>query len=273
MLAPSILAAMLLPALAAGDLDKIAQLSAAQHAALLFTTSPRGIICVRQGQVAWIDNANRRLIGPALSHDGSRIAFIADGAIGIHEIATGTEHRLASVSDDPGELAWSWDDSEIAFVDHGIFVVRADNGTGKVLFTNTPLSPVGPIAWLHNKLELVAELSDAPGHSGIFVVGHRSMRRIDSGRRPAVSPLSDRIAYYASEGLVAIDAEGTARSVLYRARKSPSAPIVWSPEGGRLFFGEVVGNDDRENLYLLTLRSHKAEKFLAHTSIRIRGWQ
>jgi hypothetical protein len=49
--------------------------------------------------------------------------------------------------------------------------------------------------------------------------------------------------------------------------------IVWSPDGNRLFFGTIVSENRRDNLYLLELKSGRREPFLSHTSIAIRGWR
>jgi len=49
--------------------------------------------------------------------------------------------------------------------------------------------------------------------------------------------------------------------------------IVWSPDGKRLFFGTIVSEDRRDDLYLLDVKSSRREQFLSHTSITIRGWR
>jgi Tol biopolymer transport system component len=241
------------------------------------TISPYAFICVRDGHVAWSNSSNEKLRRwrprPALSHDGMRVAFVSDGEIRIHDTATGSERDLVAVPDDPGEISWSWDDSEIAFFDHGISAVSVNNGVRRVLLTDSARGHPGSMQWLHNGTDLVIEVG------ALFVVSDGRMRRIDTGRQPAVSPSSDRIAYYAPEGVVAIDSEGTARSVLCKTRRSPlgkeerSGEIVWSPEGGRLLFVETVSEDERVDLHLLHLKSHRDEKFLSHTTVRIRSWQ
>jgi hypothetical protein len=49
--------------------------------------------------------------------------------------------------------------------------------------------------------------------------------------------------------------------------------IVWSPDGNRLFFGTIVSENRRDNLYLLDVKSGHREQFQSHTSITIRGWR
>lgn len=101
---------------------------------------------------------------------------------------------------------------------------------------------------------------------------------VDVGSRPSVSPISDRIAYYGRDGVVAVNADETGRSVLARApgalflKEDLFGNIVWSPDGNRLFFGTIVSENRNDNLYLLDVKSGRRERFLSHTSITIRGW-
>lgn len=94
-----------------------------------------------------------------------------------------------------------------------------------------------------------------------------------------VSPISDRIAYYAPEGIIAINADATGKTVLAKVPRAVLFSkdelfwkIVWSPDGNRLFFGTIVSENRRDNLYLLEVKSGRRERFLSHTSITIRGW-
>ena len=90
-----------------------------------------------------------------------------------------------------------------------------------------------PMQWLRDGKGLVIELSMVASGSktgalatyepGVFVVGSGTIRQIDRGRLPAVSPSSDRIAYYSSEGVVAADPDGTGRTVyMVRTARRPS---------------------------------------------------
>lgn len=77
--------------------------------------------------------------------------------------------------------------------------------------------------WLHNGKDLVVELNTEiptkePGtykqQSNLLLVSGRDARVIDIGSQPAISPISDRIAYYAPEGVVAINPDKTGKAVL-----------------------------------------------------------
>jgi hypothetical protein len=146
-----------------------------------------------------------------------------------------------------------------------------------------------PMQWLHNGKDLVVELNTEiptkePGtynqQSNLLLARGEDARMIDVGSQPAVSPLSDRIAYYAPEGVVAINPDKTGKAVLADPprymlffKEELFGKIVWSPDGNRLFFGTIVSENRRDNLYLLELKSGRREPFLSHTSITIRGWR
>jgi hypothetical protein len=216
----------------------------------------------------------------------------------IHNIPTGSEQELVQTTDDPGEISWSWDDTEIAFFDHGISAVSVRNGVKRVLLPY-PMRKIGgheftfgvwhPIQWLHDGKGLVVESNTEiplkePGtyheQSNLLLVSGGDARMIEIGSQPAVSPTSDQIAYYAPEGIARINPDKTGKEVLAEAPRTMLFfkddlfwKIVWSPDGKRLFFGTIVSENGHDNLYLLDVKSGRREQFLLHTSIAIRGWQ
>jgi len=140
---------------------------------------------------------------------------------------------------------------------------------------------------LHNDQDLVIERSEEvlagprgafAEQSKLFVVGTNGGHLIDLGSGPSVSPLSDRIAYFVPEGIATINADGTERQLIAKTPRvffSPVhsiGPIVWSPDGGRLFFADIESEDRSDRLFLLDLKSGKPSTFVSHTSIRVRGW-
>jgi hypothetical protein len=288
-------------------IDKIAHLTAKEHSAILFTVGDYIIGYAKEGRTQWINSTDRRARPcgwphPALAHDGSRVAFVSDSdtpthcRITIHDTSTGEERQLIDVTDDPGEISWSWDDSEIAFFDHGIWAVSVRDGTKRVLLSSGGMKIDDrqfvfwvwyPMQWLHNG-ELVAELQTEipqkePGtyveQSNLLLVKDGSARVIDIGSRPSVSPVSNRIAYYAGANVVVINSDGTAKNVLAKAptqmlvfKEDLFGNIVWSPDGSRIFFGTIVSESRSDKLYLLNVQSGRREEFLSHTSITIRGW-
>ena len=290
-------------------INKIAQLTAREHSTILFTVADDVIGYAKDGAVEWINSnhkSGRHTCGwphAALSHDGLRVAFVSDGdtpercRIVIHDIPTGAERELIEAAGDPGEISWSWDDAEIAFFDHGISAVSVRDGVKRVLLP-FPMKKIAdhevefwvsyPMQWLHNGKDLVIEVNaeiptKEPGshnqQSNLLLVSGGDARLIDIGSQPAVSPISDRIAYYASKGVIAINADTARKTVLAKAPRTMLFfedelfwKIVWSPDGNQLFFGTIVSENRRDNLYLLDVRSHRLEHFLSHTSITIRGW-
>jgi dipeptidyl aminopeptidase/acylaminoacyl peptidase len=291
-------------------IEKIAQLSAKEHSTILLALADLLIGYARDGHVQWINSGrNYRHVTcgwphPALSHDGLRVAFVSDSAnhghcqIVIHDIRTGAQRELIETTADPGEISWSWDDTEIAFFDHGISAVSVLDGARRVLLP-FPLKKIGtyeftywvwnPVQWLHNDKDLVVELkTEIPTkeagtfteQSNLLIVSGGDARVIDIGSQPAVSPISDRIAYYASEGVVAINADATGKTVLGKpphgllfGKDDLFWKIVWSPDGNRLVFGTIVSENRRDNLYMLDVKSGRRESFISHTSITIRGWR
>jgi dipeptidyl aminopeptidase/acylaminoacyl peptidase len=290
-------------------IDKIAQLTAKEHSTILFTIASCVIGYAKNGHIEWISSGRQCGVGSCgwphqtLSHDGSRVAFVAESdtpkhcRIVIHDMPTGVERNLIETTeDDPGEISWSWDDAEVSFFDHGISAVSVREGTKRMLLP-FPTKKIGdrplshrvwfPMEWLHNGKDLVVELeteipTKEPGtytlQSNLVLVSGDA-HLIGIGSQPAVSPLADRIAYYASDGVVAINADGTGRVVLTKApttmlffEETLFWNIVWSPDGNRLFFGTIVSEDRRDDLYLLDVESGRRKHFLSRTSITIRGW-
>jgi hypothetical protein len=231
-----------LPEVEKPGINKIAELTAREHSTILFTVADDVIGYANHGVIGWINSnhqSGRNSCGrphPALSHDGLRVAFVSDGdtpqrcRIVIHDITTDIDRELIETADDPGEITWSWDDAEIAFFDHGISAVSARNGVKRVLLP-FPMKKIGdheftfwvwyPVQWLHNGKDLVVELNTEiptkePGtynqQSNLLLARGEDARMIDAGSQPAVSPLSDRIAYYAPEGVVAINPDKTGKA-------------------------------------------------------------
>lgn len=298
-----------IPEIEKPGIDKIARFTATEHSTILFTVADTVIGYAQDGNVRWIvskHDPKRAACGwphPALSHDGLRVAFVSDSdepkrcRIVIHDIRTGAERELIETdSADPGEISWSWNDSEISFLDHGISAVSVRDGINRVMIP-FPLKKIGgheyspsvwcPMQWLHNDKDLVVELvteipTKEPGtynqQSDVLFLSASDARVIDVGSEPAVSPISDRIAYCAPEDIAAINADNTGKTILAKApgtlffKDECFGKITWSPDASRLFFGTVVSENRRDNLYLVDVKSGRREHFLSHTSITIRGW-
>jgi len=287
-------------------IDKIALFSRRERATILFTLENAVIGYAKEGRVGWIgptqepEPSDCSWPHPDLSHDGRRVAFVTTSVrpkhcrIVIHDIATGDERDLIETSGDPGEISWSWDDSEIAFCDHGIWSVSVSNGAKESLLrfpldTYTQFSVWYAMQWLHKGRDLIIEVNrpialKEPGAirnvPNMLLARSREARLVDVGSEPSVSPLSDQIAYYAPQGIAVINADGTGRAVLAKAprgflllREELFGRIAWSPDGKRLFFGTLVSDDYHDKVYLLDVKSGRRETFASRTSINIRSWR
>ena len=284
---------------------RLAQLTAKDHSTILFTINDETIGLVKDGAVGrigrdWIHHCNR-LTHPALSHDGRQVAYVADGEsedrplrscrIVIHELATGVDRTLIETNDDPGELSWSWDNTRILFFDppRGLSEVSVANSIAKPISRRTPgrFFAWYPMQWLHNNQDLVVERSEevptgAPRtvieQSMLFTARADGAHLLALGSSPSVSPLSDRIAYFSIDGLAMINPDGSDKQLIARnprvffSRADLGGPIVWSPEGGQLFFSAIETEYRSGRLFLVAVKSGKPRTFLSLTSIRIRGW-
>ncbi len=287
---------------------KIARLTKLERSTILFTLNDNVVAYAREGQVGWVttEDKNRRdLCGwphPALSHDGKRVAFVLPTKGGdrcrivIDDIRTSTQHDLVELGDQPGEMSWSWDDTQIAFFDSEVTAVSVATGAKRILrrhrMSGDPRLSYwawNSVQWLHNDRDVLVELDEAvptsrPGErttpSDLLLFSGDTAHLIGSCWRPAVSPTSDRIACYAHEGIVTMNSDGTGKTVLAKAprqllffREELWGTIAWSPDARRLFFGTWVSEDRRDTVYLLDVTSGRRQTFQSRTSIRIRGWQ
>jgi len=257
-----LIAASLLPVFAEDPgVEKIAALAAAERATILFTLPHRDVGVARNGHVEWIASQTA-----ALSHDGTRVAWIAPGGIRVRDLASGTDRELFATDSTPEELAWSWDDQRLAVHD-GRTVSAISVSTGDIhILLSTP-SALSSLHWLHNNRDLVVQVAEKEDdEAGVYILSEATLRRLDTGSNPVVSPRSNRVAYYASKEVVAIDAEGTGRALLLRIRHAHPNRIVWSPEGGRLLLNRG------DEIHLLNLMTHQDTKLIDRTAIRVLAW-
>jgi hypothetical protein len=290
-----------------GGIDKIAQLSAEEHSTILFSVADKLIGVAKDGQVEWIASGhdpyhpNCGWPHPTLSHNGLRVALVSDGdtkaqcRIVIYDLNTQSRRDILQTHSDPGEIAWSWDDSEIAFFEKGISCVLVQDGSTKVLAPYAAMNrPEGydlgwgtwtALQWLHDGAGFIRDAEkEIPtkqplsfrSESDLLIVVGRFVHGVDVGSSPAVSPVSNQIAYYGHEGIVMINADGTGRTVLARrsglSGEFPNRGIVWSKDGSWLFCGSMESEDRRDGVFLVDLKSGSSRRFLSRTSITIRGW-
>jgi hypothetical protein len=290
-----------LPESANPRIAKIAEFTAREHSTILFTLGGTLLGYAKDGSVKFIhspQNIKCQYPRSALSHDGLHIAFVSESdanegcRIVVYDLSTGARRTLVEIPDDPGEMVWSWDDSDIAFLKHGISSVSVKDGSkktlaipigdleGKLLF----ITVGNTIQGLHKGEAFVAELNvgipeKRPGvykpQYEVFVVRDGDVHSLGFGHSPAVSPISNQIAYYSREGIVAINSDGTGRVVLSRQPLIggfPNRGIVWSPDGSRLLCGALESENGNDSVYMVDVKSGHRERFLSHTSIMIKGW-
>ena len=199
--------------------------------------------------------------------------------------------------------SWSWDDSQITLFDQrGVIITTIESDNHLVAL---PLSEInkdgysfaGQIQWLHDGSKLILTLDkfipDAKQRDPRWTAG-QTMSYIASvkdghvhilgvGSRPSVAPVSNEIAAYADGKLVVITSDCNQPRVVSNAPRYPrylplfpgdlGGDIVWSPDGARLFFLNIVSDNCADNIYLVDLRSGQRQLFLEKTTITIQGWR
>jgi PKD repeat protein len=197
-------------------------------------------------------------VDPALSPDGTRVAFVGnapsgsftpppppDGDIIVVDLRDGTETNLTS--DDPAPAsapAWSRDGRRVAFGSSksGTFELYAMNadGTGLEQITNgagfsgyPTWAPDGRIAFECNVAGNQDLCSINSNGTGFVRLTHYEGR----DAQPAFSPDGTRIAFVTTrfgsiDTLAILNADGTVTSLGITRANSPA----WSPDGSRLSF-------------------------------------
>lgn len=278
-------------------IDKIVQLTAKEHSTIVFTVSDTLIGYARDGRLEWINehSPSSPQCGwshPTLSHDGWRIAFVEASEtrglcrIVVFDASKRTRHELIETRSDPGEISWSWDDSEVVFYDGGISAISVNSMATRRLWSFPPQLAGRPLEfWVWYPMQLLRHGDDliieaVSGQSHLISIIGGEARVLALGSRPAVSPALDRIAYQAADGIVAINPDGTARTVLTKAPRALGlfkedfvGKMTWSSDGRRLFFGTMVSENRHDNVYLLNVQTRRRELFQSDTSIVIRGWR
>ena len=216
---------------------------------------------------------------PAVSPDGSRIAFVSDrdsaSALFVIGVDGAGEHRIAVGAVQRGR--WSADGKEIlvtgAGADSACVVAVNPGGGGRRLVATVPgrnavLSPdakraaylVGP--WRRTALAV----ANADGSGARFVAGGR-----DTAWNPAWSPDGKRLAYTHGDSsrvlqVHVVNADGTGdRAVTHMTADEGSAQVpAWSPDGRRLAFQVSNSRSHRAHIWIVDLESGAVHKLAAH---------
>jgi len=298
-------------------IEKIAQFTAKEHAAILFTVYET-VGYASEGTARKLDLPRGNslcLRNPALSHSGRYLAYL-NGEQSEHcevrvlELATGKVRALAELAHHPQELSWSWDDSEIEFVDMKDFspsiqAVSLQDGSMRVLVPPSQLK-VYPrasgdilrfderfrLGGSHSGGELLADFArEVPTKQANVYSRHpvvvriqlekgNALAEVGDGYGVVASPVADRIAWYQDSKIVAANIDGSDRKVLTGVPRwmgifpgDFKGPLVWGPDGNRLLFGTFESETCRDSVYLLRADTRHAKRFLSKTCILILDWR
>jgi len=229
------------------NIDKLAQFTAQQHAAILFTIGDRVVGYANQGTVKQLSLPRRNpsclYPHPTLSHDGQFLAFLSGEKsehceIALLNLATGRIEPLLDLTYNPGALSWSWDDSEIAFRDPRVLApsiqaLRVQDGSVRVLVPPSQLTIdgtqfglllgyFGAVQWTHtgNGL-LVGFTRDVPTRQpDAYAVEFRIeeakngvLSNFRHGSYAAISPVADRVAWCGDGRIIVENLDGTRRQI------------------------------------------------------------
>lgn len=299
------------------DISKIAQFTATEHGSILFAIADHGLMYASNGTVRDLKllSGGSRCSSPfaAFSHDGRTIAYWSaqpSGNCGITllDVATGSSRPLLDLSPGQRALSWSWDDSEVAYVLSAplasIQAVSVRDGSVHTLLPPTHITVNGvqysgrnldfyewdPVQWSHagNILVLGITWLVPNSHSlwfntrpGIAIASHGALAVVPDGRNASISPVEDRVAFFAANGnVVSVRLDG---SDLRTLSKRPSwmgilpdvltGPLTWSPDGKQLFFGDVVSETCSDDVFLLQVDTGVRRRFLQHSCVSILDWR
>jgi len=295
------------------DIAKIVAITRADHSTIFFT----GLIgggYVRDGDVSMLTSdsgdfySRPECYGSAVSRDGSRFAYAAPSSgptacrIVLHDLGTGEEKPLAETGLRPHPMSWSWDDSEIVYqAADGIVAVSIADGT-KHIVGRLPLRINGKIpteGWqlfsierFHRRPELMLDAmvcipTREPGtceqQRQVLLLSSDDSRVLEMGANAAVSPAGDSIAFFAKNGVVVVDADGSNRRVVTHAastlfflpflKEESWTTIVWSPGGERLWFNTIIDEGGNTDAYLVDVKRGRRRQILRHSMIIITAWR
>jgi len=209
----------------------------------LYKTSPDGFEQVRLTTTPETDD-----IGPVLSPDGTKVAFVStvndNTDIYILDLNSLAVVRVTDALEKDSAPTWSPDGQRLAFEsfrdgNYEIYVSNID-GSNQVRLTNDPAGDTNPV-WSPVNDE-IAFSSTRFGNSDILLLTTNGSvntltTSIDRDNAPAWSPDGSKIAYRSVNGselanLCIINRDATGQQCLTKGPSEYSAP-VWSPDGTR----------------------------------------
>jgi len=248
---------------------------------------------------------------PALSHDGSHIAFIRLAAtqprrevVSIIDVATRAVKDVFSAGMVWG-ISWSTNDDRLAVVadtdalgQHELSLIELSSGEAKKLLSRGieidgarySLSDYAPVSWSGDSTRLAVEfrrtgLGTNNGNAGAIVLWDLdtgTFHKLADGVEPSWSPTGDAIAFFdgTRKKCFLVNAEGGVPKLLFSSTTGPLPagtsplvfPVAWSPRGASLIFHEWVDADLAVNVYRFDLRSAKIKR-VARSELQVVNWR
>lgn len=189
---------------------------------------------------------------PTWSGDGSRIAYEALGSVAelvVSDVA-GAGRRIVvqtpELGSGPTRLAWSPDDTMIAYVDRaGLWVVPATGGAPRMIVDNVPQG--SSAVWSPDGRRLVAETYDGATPLletfGVDGTGANVQALLGQLMPPAGfawSPDGASIAFASDGRLWTVAADGPARRVDVTGAAQSGMTPYWSPDSTRIAYIDAV---------------------------------
>ncbi len=218
---------------------------------------------------------------PAVSADGSRLAFLSDRdgttAVWIHELTDGRTHKLADMPEADFGFSWSPDGTQLAWNrqrpddrTHDLGVIYVESGAFR-LITDTPgLEELTP-TWSRNGMALIAveDGTDGPvlreypldGSAARTISGQLPNRATFPVFSPDGGSVAMRVWGNESWDLVRLD---LATGAVEELAASPAQDwgSAWSSDGRSLVFAS--DRDGNMNLYLRDPSSGQERRLTSH---------
>jgi dipeptidyl aminopeptidase/acylaminoacyl peptidase len=246
--------------------------------------------------------------GRAVSRDGSKVAYVrptvdrARCEILLRDLKSDLDTQLAEIAQSAGPLAWSWDDSELAYQGrNGVFAVSTRDGRERLL-ARLPLRVNGrsvswslmSLDWFHQRSELLANAeicvpTRKPGEcqetGHVLILAPEDSRLLALGLGAAISPVRDQVAFITATDIQVIDADQSNRRRIttvpltllsippFLREESGWSRVSWSPHGDRLWFDTVLDEEFNSNYYLVDVKDGRRRRILSNTSLDVTDWR
>ncbi len=204
--------------------------------------------------VANLDGSHKQVLGPgvwpALSPDGSKAAYAAEGGLRVVDFTTGADDLIPNTVNNDYHPLWSPDGASIAFVrveDKNLYTIRSD-GTGlRQVTTDTDYEQL--VAWSPDGTNLYYTTPRSGQQllgSIDLASGEVSTSTLDIGGKGVSASLSadgawlayvDKVPGKMGGGVYVAHTDGTDKRLLVQLEHWNVSNPVWSPDGQWLLAG------------------------------------